>query len=98
MKPIVELFRLESSIQQLKAKGQYELALQYFDQIIQIKQNLPNRLGLARTVVEKAYLLEQLGFRQDALQNYQYAWQLAENTIHTDLLQNIADRIGMLGR
>jgi tetratricopeptide (TPR) repeat protein len=97
MKPIVELFRLESAIQQYKARGQFELALQFYDKIIQIKQDLSNKLGLAKTIAEKAYLLEQMGFRNEAVQNYQYAWQIAGNTPCEDFVASIQQRLNFLG-
>jgi tetratricopeptide (TPR) repeat protein len=98
MKPIIELFRLESTITQLKNQGQFELALQYYDQVIQLKQNLPNRMGLAKTAAEKAYLLEQLGYRQDALQYYQYASTLVQNSPNQEFVRNLTERIDWLCR
>lgn len=97
MKPIVELFRLESLIQQLKAQGQFQMALQYYDQVIHIKQGINNRLGLAKTIAEKAFLLEQLGRRSDALQMYQTARQIAADSPNDEFLSLIAQRIHLLG-
>ena len=62
---LVKIYRVESEIQRAKAAGNYAKALSLYDQLIEMKQHLPNRLGLAKSVAEKAYLLENCQFYQD---------------------------------
>ena len=96
MKKIVNLFKLEQEIQKAKLQGQYNLALNLYNQVIAIKQELPNKLGLAKTIAEKGFLLEQCGYQQDALRTYNIAANIAQGTPNLHFLETIDDRIKIL--
>src|SRR6056297_3546024 len=70
---LVKIYRIESEIQKAKAKGAIKNALIFYDQVIELKQRLPNRMGLAKTIAEKGFLLENSGFYSEALEQYQNA-------------------------
>lgn len=93
MQPLVNLFRMELEIQRAKAQNQWTLVLQLYDQIITIKEQCRNKLGLAKTIAEKAFVLEQLGHSHEALQNYHLAENVANGTPNVEFLHTIADRI-----
>ena len=96
MKKIVNLFKLEQEIHKAKFQGQYNLALSLFNQVIAIKQELPNKLGLAKTIAEKGFLLEQCGYQQDALRTYNIAANIAQGSPNLHFLQTIDQRIKIL--
>jgi tetratricopeptide (TPR) repeat protein len=93
MQPLIDLFRIELEIQRAKLQRQYQTALQLYDQAIKIKQNVPNKLGLAKTVAEKAFLLEQLGQIEAAQQQYQYAENIAMGTPNIEFLSTISEKL-----
>ena len=96
MKKIVNLFKLEQEIHKAKFQGQYNLALSLFNQVIAIKQQLPNKLGFAKTIAEKGFLLEQCGYQQDALHTYNIAANIAQGSPNLHFLETIDDRIKIL--
>ena len=93
MQPIVNLFRMELEIQRAKAQNQWALVLQLYDQIIAIKQQSHNKLGLAKSIAEKAFVLEQLGHAQEAIESYHIAENVANGTPNVEFLHTISDRI-----
>ena len=92
MKKIVNLFKLEQEIHKAKFQGQYNLALSLYNQVIAIKQELPNKLGLAKTIAEKGFLLEQCGYHQDALSTYNIATNIAQGSPNLHFLEIIDER------
>ncbi len=92
MKKIVNLFKLEQEIQKAKFQGQFNLALNLYNQVIAIKQELPNKLGLAKTIAEKGFLLEQCGYHQDALSTYNIATNIAQGSPNLHFLETINER------
>jgi tetratricopeptide (TPR) repeat protein len=96
MQPLIYLHRAELEIQKLKANGDFEKVLNLYDSMIQIKQSFPNRLGLAKTVVDKAWVCEQIGDRFQALSLYQYAHQIANGSANNQFVHNIAQKIQSL--
>ena len=93
MQPVIDLFRIELEIQRAKLQKQYSVALALYDQVISIKQQVPNKLGLAKTVAEKAFLLEQLGHLPEAYHTYQCAQQIANGTPNQEFIASINQRI-----
>ena len=80
MNQIIELFRIEQEIKKAKSQGMLSNALDLYDHAIHIKNQISNRLGLAKTYAEKAHLLEQMGFHQDALESITRAAEIAKNS------------------
>ena len=96
MTPIVNLFRLEQQLTQSRMQGNYAEVLAIYDAIIQIKEQLPNRLGLAKSLSEKAFVLEQLGMTGDALKTYRASAAVANGTPNRQFLEMVGARIGQL--
>lgn len=99
MKPVLDLFRLEQEIQRAKLRGNLALAIQLYDQIIAIKQQLPNnKLGLAKSIAEKGFTLEQCGFHREALRSYQAASEIAQGSPNIDFCRTIETHIQTLSK
>ena len=97
MSLLVHIYRIESEIQQAKARGNYKLAIELYDTLIELKNKLPNRAGLAKTIAEKGLLLENLGFFRDALDTYKDAATLTIQSPNTALKQFIHSKLSELG-
>lgn len=81
MNQIVELFRIEQEIKRAKSQGVISTTLvDLYDHAILIKNQISNRLGLAKTYAEKAQVLEQMGLHQDALKTISKAAEIAKNS------------------
>jgi tetratricopeptide (TPR) repeat protein len=96
MKSLVDLFRLEQEIQRAKLQNQNQYALQLYDQVINLKSQLPNRFGLAKTVAEKAFLLEQCGYYREALQSFQIAANITKSSPNQEFSRYISQQIDTL--
>jgi tetratricopeptide (TPR) repeat protein len=96
MNNLVYLFRLEQDIQRAKLEGNYQFAIQIYDEIISIKQNLPNKMGLVKSITQKAFLLEQLGFPQDALHSYYSAVEIAKISPNKQYVNEIVSHINRI--
>ena len=96
MQPLVNLFRMELEIQRAKAQNQWTLVLELYDQIIKIKEHCHNKLGLAKSIAEKAFVLEQLGYTHQALENYHLAENVANGTPNVNFLDTISNRINSI--
>jgi len=96
MKSIVDLFRLEQEIQRAKLQNQNQYALQLYDQVITLKSHLPNRFGLAKTIAEKAFLLEQCGYYREALQSFQMAVNITKSSPNQEFSQYLNQQINTL--
>ena len=59
----------------------------------ELKKQYPNRLGLAKTLTEKAYILEQFGFHKDAFRLYLSSKEIARGTPNQDFLNVIQLKI-----
>jgi len=93
MQPVIDLFRIELEIQRAKLQKQYAVALSLYDQVINIKKQVPNKLGLAKSIAEKAFLLEQMGQLPEAYRTYQFAQEVANGTPNHEFIQTIAQQI-----
>ncbi len=93
MHDLVDLYRLEQEIQRAKLDKNYNLVLELYSKIIEIKQQFPNRLGLAKTLTEKAYILERHGFHKDALELYRTANNMALGTPNREFLNLIQSKM-----
>ena len=93
---LVKIYRVESEIQRAKATGNYAKALSLYDQLIEMKKVLPNRLGVAKSIAEKAFLLENCEFYQDALNTYLMAAQISFDSPHKKFKEMINERIQRL--
>ena len=98
MKALLDLYKLEQMTQRAKIQGDYQQSLQLYDQIIALKQNLPNRLGLAKSMADKAFLLEQMGYPRDALQVYSSTAQLIHKSPNRQFKEIIDQRINHLSQ
>ncbi len=93
MNDLVNLYKIEQEIQITKLQGNYQHLLNLYSQIIKMKSKFPNRLGLAKSISEKAFLLEQLGYRKEAINQYHFAKQVAHGTPNKDFIHVIENRI-----
>lgn len=96
MQPLVNLFRMELEIQRAKAQNQWTYVLELYDQVILIKEQCHNKLGLAKSIAEKAFVLEQLGYSSQALENYHLAEKVANGTPNREFLDTISNRINAM--
>ncbi len=90
---LVKIYRIESQIQREKAKGSIKKALALYDNLIQLKEKLPNRLGLAKSIAEKGLLLENSGFYDDALHTYHFAAKITKDSRNKRFKQILNQRI-----
>lgn len=98
MKDIIELYRLAQNLEQAKKKGNYSLALEIYNKIIEKKLQLSNRFGIAKSIAEKANLLELMGFYQKALEEYLQAFSFVENSENKEFSAIIDQKIAELNR
>lgn len=100
MQTIVEQFRIENEIRVSKTHQDWQTTLSLYDQLIALKhsQPIPNKLGLAKVVVEKALILEQIGFKAEALRQYELARQIALGTPNQAFINTIMSRMTALQR
>ncbi len=93
MSGIVQFFRVEQEIQRAILSGKVQDALKLYDEILIIKQRYPNRLGYAKTLSEKAHLLEVNGYAREAFEVYSQAALIANTSTNsvfqTEILQKI---------
>ena len=90
---LVKIYRIESEIQKAKAIGDLQKALILYDQVLDLKQKLPNRMGLAKTIAEKGLLLENSGFFNEALDHYQNAALITKNSPNTLFKKQLSQKI-----
>lgn len=93
MNDLVNLYKLEQAIQINKIQGNYQQLLILYDKIIEMKSKLSNKLGLAKTISEKGFLLEQLGYHREALEQFNFAKHIARGTPNKDFICIIENRI-----
>jgi len=93
MSEVITLFRIEQEIKRALSEARFETALQLYNQAIIIKTKISNTLGLAKTIAEKGYLLEQHGFSQEALLEYQRAFQMVEKSPNRQFVDIIHQRM-----
>ena len=96
MKHVIELYRLVQNLEEAKRWENYALALEIYNRIIVMKQQISNRFGVAKSMAEKANLLERLGFPQKALDLYVDASKVIENTSNREFSGIIFHRIEQL--
>ena len=96
MVDVVRLFQLEQKIIIAKNQGNLTLALKFYNEIFSIKQEISNFLGLAKSYAEKGYLLSQFGEKNEALQSYQKAAEIAQNSKNPEFLAIITQQISVL--
>ena len=96
MNQIVELFRIEQEIKKAKSQGMLSTALDIYKHAITMKNQISNRLGLAKTYAEKAHLLQQMGFPQDALDSISQAAEIAKNSPNQQFLTLLHNQIQTL--
>ncbi|MHA1674043.1 MAG: hypothetical protein ACTSYI_10485 [Promethearchaeota archaeon] len=96
MKHVIELYRLIQNLEEAKRRENYALALEIYNHIIVLKQKISNRFGVAKSMAEKANLLERMGFPQKALELYVGASKVIENTSNHDFSGIIFHRIAQL--
>ncbi len=84
MSGIVRFFRVEQEIQRALLTGQIQTALKLYDDLLAIKSRYPNRLGYAKTLSEKAFLLESHGFAREALDTYSLAARITNSSANPD--------------
>ena len=96
MNQIVELFRIEQEIKKAKSQGMLSNALDLYNHAIMIKNQISNRLGLAKTYAEKAHLLEQMGFHQDAFKSLSQATEIAKSSPNRQFLAILDEQIQIL--
>ena len=93
MKEVVRLFQLEQNIIPAKKEGNLSHALGMYNEILQIKQTISNRLGLAKSYVERGELLENYGDRNSALESYLVAAEIAKNSNNPNFLAIVDSQI-----
>ena len=96
MQKIIELYKLEQQIHQAKNQNDLPTALELYNRVIQIKQEVSNRLGIARTCAEKGFLLEKSGYITEAVKMFKFAAQIAgdsPNQQFVEILQQKLDEI-----
>ena len=96
MKEVVRLFQLEQEIIKAKNQGNMALALRNYNEILQIKQNISNSLGIAKSYAEKGMLLNEIGEKNLALISYQKAAKIAENSKNPEFLGIINEHINLI--
>ncbi|MHA1519052.1 MAG: hypothetical protein ACTSRK_02605 [Promethearchaeota archaeon] len=96
MKNVIDLYRLVQNLEEAKRRENYTLALEIYNRIIFMKQNISNRFGVAKSMAEKANLLERLGFPQKALELYVDASKVIGNTSNHEFSGIIFNRISQL--
>ncbi len=98
MKDIIELYRLAQNLEQAKNQGNYTLALEIYNRIIKKKLQLSNRFGIAKSIAEKANLLELMGFHQKALEEYLQAFSFVEDSNNREFSAIIDQKITELNQ
>ena len=93
---VVRLFKLEQEIIKAKNQGNLALALKFYNEILLIKQEISNLLGLAKSYAEKGFLLNQFGEKNEALQSYRKAAEIAQNSKNPEFLAIITQQISVL--
>ncbi len=96
MQKIIELYKLEQKISQAKSHNDLSTALELYNRVIQIKQDVSNRLGIARNCAEKGFLLEKEGYISEAVKMFELATQIAgdsPNQQFLEILQHKLDEI-----
>ncbi len=96
MKHVIELYRLVQNLEEAKRRENYALAIDIYNHIIVLKQQISNRFGVAKSMAEKANLLERMGFPQKALELYVGASKVIENTSNREFSGIIFHRIDQL--
>ncbi len=96
MKDVVRLYQLEQQITVAKKHGNYSKALQMYNEIIQIKQNISSALGVAKSYAEQGELLAECGDRKGAIVLYQQAALIAERSKNPEFLSVINYQIEKL--
>jgi hypothetical protein len=100
MQTIVEQFRIENEIHRSKNQQDWQMTLSLYDQLIMLKntQPIPNKLGLAKVVAEKALIYEQMGMNAEALRQYETARQIALGTPNHAFIEILMGRMAALQR
>ncbi|MCF2139064.1 MAG: hypothetical protein K9W44_03310 [Candidatus Lokiarchaeota archaeon] len=98
MKDIIELYKLAQNLEIAKKNENYPLALEIYNQIIKLKLQLSNRFGIAKSMAEKANLLEHLGFHQKALEEYLQAFRFVEDSNNREFSSIIDQKIVELNK
>ncbi|MHA1584572.1 MAG: hypothetical protein ACTSVU_09455 [Promethearchaeota archaeon] len=96
MEKLVDLFRIEQEIEKAKHANNLNHALKLYNQVILIKQQISNKLGLAKTYAEMAFLLEQKGSYQEAYYLLSKAANISENSPNRQFNSIISSRIHSL--
>lgn len=96
MKSIIELYKLSQTLEIAKRQGNYSLALEMYNKIIKLKLEISNRFGIAKSIAEKANLLENLGLHQKALEEYWQAEKIIQNTNNQEFSKIIFQKIDEL--
>lgn len=96
MQILVDLYKLDQEIQKAKLQQNYGYALKLLDEVIKIKQFFPNKLGLSKSIADKAYILEMCGLNKEALNYYFIAQKTANNTPNFHFLNEINNKINEL--
>lgn len=93
MNDLVNLYKIEQAIQVNKMQGNYQQLLSLYDKIIEMKSQFSNKLGLAKSISEKGFLLEQLGYHREALNQFNFAKNIAQGTPNKEFIFIIENRI-----
>jgi hypothetical protein len=93
MRDVIELYKANQELEFAKKQGNHMLALELYNRIIMMKQHLSNKLGIAKSVAEKANLLERMGFQNKALEEYLNAYQIVAESSNKEFFQIIQNKI-----
>lgn len=96
MTGIVQFFRVEQEIQRALLTGKVQTALRLYDEMLEIKMRYPNRLGYAKTLSEKAFLLESHGFIHEALEIYTQVASIANTSASPVFRDQILQKVERL--
>ena len=96
MKEVVRLYQLEQTLNKAKESENLLLSLKLYNEILQIKQKISNRLGLAKSYAERGFLLKQYGRYEEALQSYLQAAEIAQNSNNPDFISILNSEIAKL--
>ena len=93
MRILVNLYQLEQQIIQAKNKGNLIHALGLYNELIEIKQQISNRLGIAKTYAEQGALFAVYGDQKEALNSFLKASEIAQKSKNPEFLNIINEQI-----
>lgn len=96
MQDIVRLYQLEQKIILAKKHGNLSIVLSFYNEILQIKNEISNRLGLAKTYADIAEMLNKYGDPKGALKSYLCAAEIAQNSKNIEFNNLIHEKITKL--